>query len=89
MAKPLQELRRPCISSHTIDWIQLAQYRGKKQAVLTSVLYFRTRMEEGRGVHKVLVGKPGGKSHWGDQDVDGRILLRLIFRKWEGVVETG
>ena len=42
------------------------------------------RMEEGRGVHKVLVGKPGG-----DQDVDGRIILRWIFRKWEGVVRIG
>ena len=36
----------------------------------------------GRGVHKVLVGKPEGKRHhWGDQDVDGRIILRWIFRK--------
>ena len=46
-------------------------------------------MEEGRGVHKVLVGKPEGKSHWGDKDVDGRIILRLILRKWEGFVGTG
>jgi hypothetical protein len=27
--------------------------------------------------------------HWGDQDVDGRIILRGIFRKWEGIVGTG
>jgi hypothetical protein len=27
--------------------------------------------------------------HWGDPDVDGRIILRWIFRKWEGVVWTG
>jgi hypothetical protein len=27
--------------------------------------------------------------HWGDPDVDGRIILRLIFRKWEGFVGTG
>ena len=46
-------------------------------------------MEEGRVVHKVLVGKTEGKNYWGDQDVDGRIILRLIFRKWEGVVGTG
>jgi hypothetical protein len=46
------------------------------------------RMGEVRGVHRVLVGKPEGKSHWGDPDVDGRIILRWIFRKWEGV-ETG
>jgi len=29
------------------------------------------------------------RGHWGDQDVDGRIILRLIFRKLEGVVGTG
>ena len=46
-------------------------------------------MEKERGVYKVLVGKPEGKDHWGDQDVDGRIILRWIFRKWEGVVGTG
>ena len=46
-------------------------------------------MEERRGVHRVLVGKPEGKNHRGDQDVDGRIILRRIFRKWEGVVGTG
>jgi hypothetical protein len=44
---------------------------------------------EGRGVHRVLVGKPEGRDHWGDPDVDGRIILRVIFRKWEGIVETG
>jgi hypothetical protein len=38
------------------------------------------RMEEGRGVHKLLVGKPEGKNHWGDQDVDGSIILRWIFQ---------
>jgi len=44
---------------------------------------------EGRGVHRVLVGKPEGKSYWGDPDTDGRIILIWIFRKWEGVVGTG
>ena len=28
------------------------------------------------------------RDHWGDLDVDGRIILRWIFRKWEGVVGT-
>ena len=46
-------------------------------------------MGEDSGVHKVLVGQPEGKSHWVDQDVDGRIILRRIFRKLEGVVGTG
>jgi len=47
------------------------------------------RMGEDRGVHRVLVGKPEGKRPLGDQDVDGRIILRWIFRKLEGVVGTG
>ena len=47
------------------------------------------RMGEGRIVHWFLVGKPEGKDYWGDPDVDGRIILRWIFRKWEGVVATG
>jgi hypothetical protein len=29
------------------------------------------------------------RDHWGDPDVYGRIILRLIIRKWEGVVGTG
>ena len=29
------------------------------------------------------------RDHWEDPDVDGRIILRWIFRKWEGVVGTG
>ena len=29
------------------------------------------------------------RGNWGDQDVDGRIILRCIFRKLEGVVGTG
>jgi hypothetical protein len=45
-------------------------------------------MEEDRGVHRVLVGKPEG-NHSVDQDVDGRIILRWIFRKMEGVMGTG
>ena len=47
------------------------------------------RMGEDRGVHRVLVGKPEGKRPLGYQDVDGRIILRCIFRRLEGVVRTG
>jgi len=31
-------------------------------------------------------GNPRDRDHWGDPDADGRIILRWIFRKWEGVV---
>jgi hypothetical protein len=29
------------------------------------------------------------RDHWGDPGVDGRILLRWMFRKWEVVVVAG
>jgi hypothetical protein len=29
------------------------------------------------------------RDHWGDPHVDGRIILRGMFRKWERVVGTG
>jgi len=45
-------------------------------------------MGEGRGVHRVLVGKPAGKRPLGRPRLDGRIILRWFFGKWEGV-ETG
>ena len=47
------------------------------------------RMGEKGGVYRVLVGKPEGKSHLGDTGVDGRIILRWIFRKWDVGVWTG
>jgi hypothetical protein len=46
-------------------------------------------MGDGRGVHRVLVGRPEGRSHWGDPDIDERIILRGIFRNWERIVGTG
>jgi hypothetical protein len=46
-------------------------------------------MWEGRGVYRDLVGKPEGKDHFVDPDVDGRIILRRIFRKWDVGVWTG
>ena len=36
-----------------------------------------------RCVFRVLVGKPEGNNHLGDLGVDGRTILRLIFRKWD------
>ena len=38
------------------------------------------RMGERRGVYRVLVGKPE-RNHLGDPGLDGRIILRWIFRK--------
>jgi hypothetical protein len=41
-------------------------------------------MEERRGIYRVLVGKPEEKRPLGRQGVVGRIILRWIFRKWDG-----
>jgi len=38
---------------------------------------------EKRGVYRVLVGNLRERDHLGDQDVDGRIILRWIFKKWD------
>ena len=46
-------------------------------------------MGEDRVVHRVLVGKSEGKRPLGRPRRDGRIILRWIFRKLEGVVGTG
>jgi hypothetical protein len=42
------------------------------------------RVGERRDVHRVLVGKPEGKSHLEDPGVDGSIILKWIFNTWDG-----
>jgi hypothetical protein len=46
-------------------------------------------MGERRGISRVLVEKPEGKRPLGDRGVDGRIILRWIFRKWDVGVWMG
>jgi hypothetical protein len=46
-------------------------------------------MGEKRIVLGVLVWKPEGKNHLEDPGVDGRIILRWIFRKWDVGIWTG
>jgi hypothetical protein len=43
----------------------------------------------GEGCTGFWLGSLREGDHWGDPDVDGRIILRWIFRNWEGVVGTG
>jgi len=47
------------------------------------------RMGERRGVYRVLWGNMRERDNLGDPGVDGRIILRWIFRKWDVGVWTG
>jgi len=39
-------------------------------------------MGDGRGVYRVLGGNLRVRGHLGDPGLDGRIILRWIFRRW-------
>jgi hypothetical protein len=46
-------------------------------------------MVEGGGAYRVLVGKTEGKRPNGNTAVEGRIILRWIFRMWDPGAWTG
>jgi len=46
-------------------------------------------MGEGRGCIGFWWGNLGERHQWGDPGVDGRIILRWIFGKWDVGVWTG
>jgi len=46
-------------------------------------------MGERRGVYMVLLGNLKERDHLEDPGLDGRIILRGIFRKWDVVAWTG
>jgi len=47
------------------------------------------RMGKGESCTGFWWGNLGERDHWGDPGVDGRIILRWIFRKWDVGVWTG
>ena len=67
-----EELNDPNSSSNIIRLIKWRRMRWARHVA---------HMGDRRGVFRVVVGKPKGKNHLGDPGVDGRIILRWIFRK--------
>ena len=53
--------------------------------IRTTIVYFELAVY----FERFWCGNMKERDHWGDQDVDRRIILKWIFRKWEGVVGTG
>jgi hypothetical protein len=53
---------------------------SRRMRVSENVTYIRER----EGAYRVVVGKPEGKDHLEDPGVDGRIILRSIFRMRDG-----
>ena len=47
------------------------------------------RTGESKGVYRVLVGKSEGRDHLEDPGINGRIILRWIFRKLDVGMWTG
>ena len=44
---------------------------------------------EKRGSYSVLVGKPEGKRSLGNIGVDGKMILKRIFKNWDRETWTG
>jgi hypothetical protein len=84
----LRRLFRPKRDEVTGEWRKLHNEELNDVFSLTNIM----RMVKSRrirwAVHRVLVEKPEGKRPLGESDVDGRMILRWIFRKLEWFVGT-
>ena len=58
-------------------------------ALIKFLLVLKCQLYKGEVCTRFWWGNLRERDHWRDQDVDGRIILRWIFKKWEGVVGTG
>ena len=75
-------------TKHCITLLKLSCLSFQSILNVCKLIYFWVDHKRTIG-HMFWWGNLRERDHLGDQDVDGRIILRWIFRKWEGVVGTG
>jgi hypothetical protein len=61
------------------------QYHLGNQIKKTEIGRACSTYGERRGAHRVLGGKPEGRRPLGRAGMDGRIILKWIFQRWNGV----
>jgi len=67
-------------SPNVVRWIKSRRMRWAEHVA---------GLGERRGVYRALVGKPEERDLLEDPSIDGRIMLRWIFRKWDVGIWTG
>jgi len=80
------------LARYKLDLVGLHEFRWDKVGTVRAGDYnfsYGKGKGRGEGCTGFWWGNLREREHWGDPNVDGRIILRWIFRKWEGVVGTG
>ena len=52
------------------------------------LLVLDSRVRERRGAFRALMGKSEGRNDLEDPGIDGRIILKWIFEKWDWEAQT-
>ena len=99
---PLPPLGAPVPPPHVLPKVKISvameptvhiSHHSMHIFIFSFILYMCTFVwhvwRKGEVYTRIWWGKRRERDYSGDQDVDGRIILRWILRKWDGVVGTG